>query len=578
MADNIQLGTAVGTGDVLAADDIAGVKFTRSKITVGADGANDGDVSSANPLPVGDAGGSLTIDDGGGSITVDGPLTDAQLRLNPINVGVTSVAGTVSVTQSGVFTVRTQDGGGQGLTSATRGSQQALSVQIVDASGTQITTFGGGTQYTEGDTDASITGTALLWEDTGDTLRAVSAAKPLPVTANLAAGTNNIGDVDVLSVPAPLSTAGGGTEATALRVTIANDSTGVVSVDDNGGSLTVDGTVAATQSGTWTVTGAGGTFPVTDSGGSLTVDNNGTFAVQVDGAALTALQLLDDAVKTDDAAFTPATDKVLMVGAEFDDTAPDSVNEGDAGAIRMSARRELYVQLRDAAGNERGVNVNGSNEVLTAASQTGSWTVTANAGTNLNTSTLALESGGNLAGAATSLAILDDWDESDRCKVNVIAGQAGITAGAGAVAASTPRVTLASNDPAVAALQILDDCISGSEAQVDIVASLPSGTNAIGRVGHDTTALGHGVTTVTTAGTDVALAGSTACKWVIVQSQTDNTGLIAVGASGVDATEATGTGIILYPGDSIFLSIDNLASVFVDSTVNGEGVRYTYGS
>lgn len=45
---------------------------------------------------------------------------------------------------------------------------------------------------------------------------------------------------------------GGGTETGALRVTVANNSTGVLSVDDNGGSLTVDGTVAATQSGTWT--------------------------------------------------------------------------------------------------------------------------------------------------------------------------------------------------------------------------------------------------------------------------------------------------------------------------------------
>ena len=39
-------------------------------------------------------------------------------------------------------------------------------------------------------------------------------------------------------------TIGGGTEATALRVTIASDSTGVVSVDDGGGTLTVDGTVS----------------------------------------------------------------------------------------------------------------------------------------------------------------------------------------------------------------------------------------------------------------------------------------------------------------------------------------------
>jgi hypothetical protein len=57
-------------------------------------------------------------------------------------------------------------------------------------------------------------------------------------------------DVDVTRVQGTVTTspgvAGGGTEATAQRVTIANDSTGVLSVDDNGGSLTVDGTVATT--------------------------------------------------------------------------------------------------------------------------------------------------------------------------------------------------------------------------------------------------------------------------------------------------------------------------------------------
>lgn len=71
---------------------------------------------------------------------------------------------------------------------------------------------------------------------------------------------------------------GGGTETGALRVTVANNSTGVLSVDDNGstlsvddggGSLTVDGTVAV--SGTVTV-------------GSHAVTNAGTFAVQVSSA------------------------------------------------------------------------------------------------------------------------------------------------------------------------------------------------------------------------------------------------------------------------------------------------------
>lgn len=95
---------------------------------------------------------------------------------------------------------------------------------------------------------------------------------------------------------------------------------------------------------------------------------------------------------------------------------------------------------------------------------------------------------------------------------------------------------------------------------------------------HSTSSIGHGVKTVTTAGTDVALATSTSAKWVTIQAQTDNTNYIAVGASGVDATVATGTGIMLAAGDVITLPVDNLADIYIDSLVNGEGVRYTYGA
>lgn len=93
---------------------------------------------------------------------------------------------------------------------------------------------------------------------------------------------------------------------------------------------------------------------------------------------------------------------------------------------------------------------------------------------------------------------------------------------------------------------------------------------------HSITGGADGVTTVTTAGTDVALASSTACKRVTIQAQTDNTGLIAVGFTGVDYTEATGTGIILYPGDAYELDIDNLADIYIDASVSGDGVRYCY--
>lgn len=51
MADNVTLNPGVG-GSVVATDDIGAVQFQRIKLTLGADGVNDGDVASANPLPV----------------------------------------------------------------------------------------------------------------------------------------------------------------------------------------------------------------------------------------------------------------------------------------------------------------------------------------------------------------------------------------------------------------------------------------------------------------------------------------------------------------------------------------------
>lgn len=52
MADNVAI--TAGSGTTIAADDIgAGLLAQRVKIIVGADGVNDGDVSSANPMPTG---------------------------------------------------------------------------------------------------------------------------------------------------------------------------------------------------------------------------------------------------------------------------------------------------------------------------------------------------------------------------------------------------------------------------------------------------------------------------------------------------------------------------------------------
>ncbi|HWA29098.1 MAG TPA: hypothetical protein VG734_25840 [Lacunisphaera sp.] len=48
--DSVTLNPGNG-GDAIAADEIAGVKVQRVKLIHGADGVNDGDVATSNPLP-----------------------------------------------------------------------------------------------------------------------------------------------------------------------------------------------------------------------------------------------------------------------------------------------------------------------------------------------------------------------------------------------------------------------------------------------------------------------------------------------------------------------------------------------
>lgn len=75
----------------------------------------------------------------------------------------------------------------------------------------------------------------------------------------------------------------------------------------------------------------------------------------------------------------------------------------------------------------------------------------------------------DLTAIKTAVEIMDDWDESNRAAVNIISGQIGVAAGAGAVDALTQRVTLASDDPAVALLATIDadtGNISGNTATI----------------------------------------------------------------------------------------------------------------
>src|SRR3990167_1475702 len=85
-----------------------------------------------------------------------------------------------------------------------------------------------------------------------------------------------------------------------------------------------------------------------------------------------------------------------------------------------------------------------------------------------------------------AVEIIDDWDETNRAAVNLVAGQVAITAGACAVAANTPRTTLASDDPAVVALQIIDDWDETDRAKVNLIAGQVAITAGAGAVAANT--------------------------------------------------------------------------------------------
>jgi hypothetical protein len=74
--------------------------------------------------------------------------------------------------------------------------------------------------------------------------------------------------------------------------------------------------------------------------------------------------------------------------------------------------------------------------------------------------------------AVASLAVVDDWDESDRAKVNPIVGQAGIAAGKGAVGATVPRVTVAGDGFETVAASQTDQMLGSTGAAGDLLVGI----------------------------------------------------------------------------------------------------------
>lgn len=165
---------------------------------------------------------------------------------------------------------------------------------------------------------------------------------------SLPAGTNNIGDVDVLTINGVAPAFGSGVRgATVQRVTIATDDSVPVT---NAGITTIAGAVSGTEMQVDVLT-----MP-TVTVNAHAVTNAGTFATQ------------ESQILADNAGFTDGTTKVFAAGYIYDEVAGTALTENDVAAARINVNRGLVNIIEDGVTRGRYATVTASNALKVDAS------------------------------------------------------------------------------------------------------------------------------------------------------------------------------------------------------------------
>jgi hypothetical protein len=229
---------------------------------------------------------------------------------------------------------------------------------------------------------------------------------------------------------------------------------------------------------------------------------------------------------------TPGTTAAALGKAE------DAVHAtGDVGVLMLGVRRDAASSGVDTDGDYCTFAFDSSGRLHTSVSNTVTVTGTVTAAqataANLNMTEA------NSAAIAASLAIVDDWDEADRAKVNPIAGQAGVQGNSGAVTALTQRVVLATD------------------------VALPAGTNLLGKaaVGEDCKIVYDGTTSVTVkyANIDTATSGNNAIVAAVANKKIKVVSLFLAASGAVDVYFNDGTANLL--GGTRKVKLDNTGAV-----------------
>ena len=304
MADNVNAGSNDGLGPNFAADEIGGVKFPRSKLIIGADGVNDGDVSAANPLPVT---GTVAVTNAG-LTALNGAISGTEVQVDVVgalpaganNIGdvdVATIAGSADAANSTTATLTS----GSVFTGTSFDTLNYPTAVIIVKASHASATDGLSFQWSPDGTNWDVQSNSSVAADEGRGFHVSHRGRYFRIVY-----TN------------------GGTNQTSFRLNTIHrpSSVGLVTRpldntidDDNYASITRSILAAKKVSD--------GTYV------NITANANGRLLVT------------NDAVLADDAAFTVGSSSVAVAGgmAVAHGANPDAADAGDAGAILLNRHR-----------------------------------------------------------------------------------------------------------------------------------------------------------------------------------------------------------------------------------------------
>jgi hypothetical protein len=252
------------------------------------------------------------------------------------------------------------------LVNGSSGGGPTADVNIASVGGNAISgselpvSDGGGSLTVDGTVAATQSGSWAVDADLRIGGTDVDAANPVPIepgTGAVFSVDDNGGSLTVDGTVAATQSGSwavdadlriGGTDVDAANPVPIEPGTGAVfSIDDNGGSLTVDGTVAATQSGTWNINAISTAVAVTDNGGSLTVDGTVNAIVRNAGGPINSGNPLSVAV-TNKLEVDILNQPTVTIGTYEPGTDTDDLGKGDnlphtngsTGVMMLGVRNE----------------------------------------------------------------------------------------------------------------------------------------------------------------------------------------------------------------------------------------------